>query len=113
MAPLLGAPEAEVRRVLKALARHRTVVEVAPDHFFRREAVEEMAAVAADIAAAQPDGQITAAQFRDRLNNGRKVAIQILEYFDRHGLTHRRGDLRKVDQRRLEQFETTVKTAHP
>ena len=104
IAPLLGAPEAEVRRVLKALARQKTVVEVAPDHFFRRETVEEMAAAAADIAAGQPEGEITAAQFRDRLNNGRKVAIQILEYFDRRGLTLRRGDLRRIDPRRLDQF---------
>ena len=106
LAPLLGAPEAEVRRVLKALARQRTVVEVAPDHFFRRETVEEMAVACADIAAAQPDNQITAAQFRDRLNNGRKVAIQILEYFDRRGLTLRRGDLRHIDPRKLDQFTT-------
>ena len=104
MAPLLGAPEAEVRRVLKALARQRSVVELAPDHFFRRETVEEMAAIAAEIAAAQPGGEISAAQFRDRLNNGRKVAIQILEYFDRRGLTLRRGDLRRIDPRRLDQF---------
>ena len=108
IAPLLGAPEPEVRRVLKALARQKTVVEVAPDHFFRRETVEEMAAAAADIAAGQPDGEISAAQFRDRLNNGRKVAIQILEYFDRRGLTLRRGDLRRIDPRRLEQFRQTA-----
>ena len=106
LAPVLGEPEADVRRVLKALARQRTVVEVAPDHFFRRATVEEMALVAADIAAAQPDGQIAAAQFRDRLDNGRKVAIQILEYFDRRGLTLRRGDLRRIDSRRLEQFRS-------
>ena len=106
MAPQLGAPEAEVRRVLKALGRQRSVVEIAPDHFFLRETVEEMAVAAADIAAAQPDGQLTAAQFRDRLDNGRKVAIQILEYFDRRGLTLRRGDLRRIDSRRLEQFRS-------
>jgi len=108
IAPLLGAPEAEVRRVLKALARQKTVVEVAPDHFFRRETVDEMAAAIAEIASGQPDGQITAAQFRDRLNNGRKVAIQILEYFDRRGLTLRRGDLRRIDPRRLEQFRSSA-----
>ena len=108
LAPLLAAPEADIRRVLKAQARQKIVVEVAPDHFFRRETVEEMAQIAADIAAGQPDGQIAAAQFRDRLDNGRKVAIQILEYFDRRGLTLRRGDLRRIDPRRLEQFRSTL-----
>ena len=104
LAPLLGAPEAEVRRLLKAMAREQRVVEIAPDHFFRRETVDEMAAAIAEIAAAQPDGQVSAALVRDRFDNGRKVAIQILEYFDRRGLTLRRGDLRQVDRRRLEQF---------
>lgn len=105
MAPLLREPEAEIRRVLKALARSREVVEVAPDHFFRRGTVEEMADIAADIAGEQADGQFSAAQFRDRLNNGRKVAIQILEYFDRKGLTLRRGDLRRINPSRLDQFK--------
>jgi len=33
-----------------------------------------------------------AADFRDRLGVGRKLAIQILEYFDRIGFTRRRGN---------------------
>ena len=104
LAPLLGAPEADVRRVLKALAREQRVIEIAPAHFFRRDTVDEMAVAVAEIAAAQPEGEVSAAQVRDRFDNGRKVAIQILEYFDRRGLTLRRGDLRRVDPRRLEQF---------
>jgi selenocysteine-specific elongation factor len=104
IAPLLKAPEAEVRRVLKALARRREVVEVSSDHFFRRETVEEMAAIALDIAAGEPGGQFSAAQLRDRLDNGRKVAIQILEYFDRRGLTLRRGDLRRINPARADLF---------
>ena len=108
LAPLLGAPEAEVRRVLKALGRQHSVIEIAPDHFFRRETVEEMAAAIGEIAAADPDGQVSAAQVRDRFDNGRKVAIQILEYFDRRGLTLRRGDLRKVDARKLGQFQNPL-----
>ena len=107
IAPMLKAPEAEVRRVLKALARRRDVIEVATDHFFRRETVEDMARIVTDIAKGQPDGQFSAAQLRDRLNNGRKVAIQILEYFDRRGLTLRRGDLRRINPSRLGQFTPT------
>jgi selenocysteine-specific elongation factor len=102
LAPLLKEPEAEIRRVLKALARKREVLEVALDRFFRRETVDEMAAIAVDVARAQQDGQFTVAQFRDRLDNGRKVAIQILEYFDGQGLTVRNGDLRRINPRRLD-----------
>ena len=57
-----------------------------------------------DVAAQAEDGQFTAAQFRDRLDNGRKVAIQILEFFDRHGVTLRRGDLRRINPQRLDLF---------
>jgi selenocysteine-specific elongation factor len=104
IAALLRAQEADVRRVLKSLARQGKVVEISPDHFFLRETVAEMAGIAADIAAGAADGQLTAAQFRDRMDNGRKVAIQILEFFDRHGVTVRRGDLRRVNSQRLGLF---------
>jgi selenocysteine-specific elongation factor len=77
---------------------------VAHDHFFLRTTVAEMAWVAAAIAAGKPSGEFTAADLRDRLDNGRKVAIQILEFFDRHGVTLRRGDLRRVSQDRVGLF---------
>jgi len=102
IAEQIRAPETEVRRVLKALARQRTVVEVALDRFFRRETVEEILGLVVEIARAQKDGQFSAAQLRDRLDNGRKVAIQILEYFDGQGLTLRRGDLRRINPTRLD-----------
>ena len=50
------------------------------------------------------DGVFTAAQFRDRVENGRKVAIQILDFFDRHGVTLNRDDLRRVNRHRLDLF---------
>ena len=48
-----------MRRVLKALARQRDVVEVALDRFFRRETVEEIAGIVVEVARAQKDGQFT------------------------------------------------------
>lgn len=104
IAGLVHAPEGEIRRLLKTLGRQNAVTEIAPDHFFLRETVAEMVDIAVDIAAKSADGQFTAAQFRDRLDNGRKVAIQILEFFDRHGVTLRRGDLRRMNGQRLDVF---------
>jgi selenocysteine-specific elongation factor len=104
IAERLGSSEAEVRRVLKALARRRELVEVAQDHFFLRRTVVEMAGVAAEVAQAQAGGLFAAAQLRDRLGNGRKVCIQVLEFFDRQGVTLRRGDLRRIDAQRLDLF---------
>jgi len=98
----LRLPVAEVRRVLKALARQHLVIEVGLDRFFKREAVEELEGVVIALARAQSDGRFAVWQFRDRVNNGRKVAIEILEYFDGRGLTLREGDLRRLNPRRLD-----------
>ena len=74
------------------------------DHFFLSETVAELAAIAAAIADADAAGTLTAAEFRDRLANGRKIAIQILEFFDRAGVTVRVGDERRVRADRLGLF---------
>jgi selenocysteine-specific elongation factor len=85
-----GIPENEVRHLLKTVARVGEVNLVAQDHYFLAAAVAELADVAADIA--QRDGAARAAAFRDRIGSGRKVAIQILEFFDRVGYTRRVRD---------------------
>lgn len=100
---MLGRPEEEVRRLLRLTGRRGDVHEVALDHFFLRGTLTEMVGIAAELAGLHPAG-FNAAQFRDRLDNGRKVAIQILEFFDRHGVTIRRGDLRRINRRRLDLF---------
>ena len=112
LAGLFDADEREVRRVLKLTARLGRTDQIAHDHFFARATVAEMAAIVADVGAHAADGWITAATFRDRVQNGRKVAIEILDFFDRHGLTIRRGDLRRVNPHRLDLFGTPG-AAHP
>ena len=104
MAKAMNIEESFVRRLLRLAARRGDVEEIAQDHFFTRPVVSEMARIAIDIAAASPSGSFTAADFRDRLDNGRKVAIQILEFFDRHGLTLRRADLRRINPHRMRLF---------
>ena len=98
-----------MRATLKRLQRMGRLIEVAPDQFFLSETVAEMAAIAAAIADAEPAGTLTAAAFRDRLDNGRKVAIQILEFFDRAGVTVRTGDERRVRADRLGLFGTAAR----
>ncbi len=104
IAGLTGQREPDVRRLLKLLGRMGKIDEVAHDHFFLRGTVGEMVDIVIDLAAVAKDHQFTAAQLRDRLDNGRKVAIQILEFFDRHGVTLRRGDLRRINRHRLDLF---------
>ena len=103
MAGVLGAAEAELRRLLKACARLGRVDQIAHDHFFLRATTAEMVRIAIDVAEAG-SGEFTAALFRDRMDNGRKVAIQILEFLDRQGVTLRRGDLRRINSHRVDLF---------
>ncbi len=111
MVDIIGVPESDIRRLLKLLGRMGKVDEVAHDHFFLRDTVAEMVAIAADVAGTAPKSEFTAAQLRDRLDNGRKVAIQILDFFDRHGVTMRRGDLRRINRHRLDLFRPTAAKA--
>ncbi len=104
IAGLLDVPETEMRRLLKLLSRIGQLDEVAHDHFFLRGTVAEMVQIARHLAESAKRGEFSAAQFRDQLDNGRKVAIQILEFFDRHGVTLRRGDLRRINKHRLDLF---------
>ncbi len=105
--------EPDVRRLLRLAGRMGLADEVAHDHFFLRQTVHEMAAIIAETAAAAEGGAFTAAQLRDRLGNGRKVAIQILDFFDRHGVTLRQGDLRRVNKHRLDLFAPSVVSSGP
>jgi selenocysteine-specific elongation factor len=104
LARALGRDETFVRHLMSMAARRGDVEEVAHDHYFLRSVVQRMAQIAIDVAARAPGGKFSAADFRDRLHNGRKVAIQILEFFDRHGFTMRRQDLRQINPARVELF---------
>ena len=105
-ATVYAVPEGDMRRLLQRLARVGQVVEMTPDQYFLRPVVAEMIAIAHSFGR-----DFTAAEFRDRLDNGRKVAILILEFFDRHGITIRRGDFRRTVPQKLEQYGPPPKPA--
>jgi selenocysteine-specific elongation factor len=97
----LGLEEDRVRRLCKTLVAQGELFLVAHDHYFPRESVAELAAILRDLN--DGDGEARAANFRDRIGTGRKVAIQILEFFDRIGVSRRIGDSHKVFQDSLMQ----------
>lgn len=94
IAHVLKAPEAQVRALLKRVTLIGDTYEVLHDRFFTREAVTQLAQIAAELDAA--NGEVRAAEFRDRIGCGRKLAIQILEYFDRTGYSRRVGDAHRM-----------------
>jgi len=96
LARALGDDEAVMRGLLVRLAVQGEVYRVAHDHYFMPDVVKALAHDVAVVVAA--DGVAKAASFRDRIGVGRKVAIQILEFFDRVGYTRRIGDDHRIIQ---------------
>ena len=104
---MFGVNEPHMRALLKRASRMGLVHEVAHDSFFARSVVATIVAILQDVAVGKEKGEFTAADLRDRLDNGRKVSIEILEFLDRHGVTIRRGDLRRLNPHRLDLFGTS------
>ncbi|AIL59767.1 selenocysteine-specific translation elongation factor [Pseudomonas alkylphenolica] len=94
LARSLAQEEAQVRLLLRKLARLGQVHQVVRDLFYPEATIRQMAAMLLQLASDDPVVQVTA--FRDVLGIGRKRSIQVLEYFDRIGLTRRIGDRRQV-----------------
>jgi len=103
LSSVLACAEHDVRRLLKTLARMGQVQEVSQDHFFARDVISEVLDIVTELSKKHAD-RITAVDLRDRLDNGRRVSIQLLEFFDRHGITIRRGDFRILNKSRLRLF---------
>jgi selenocysteine-specific elongation factor len=92
-----GLDENLVRQTLRKAMTRGDVEEIGHDRFFTHAAVEAMLQIAVDVAGVSAKGELSTAAFRDRLDNGRKVAVQILELFDRIGVTKRRKDQRYIN----------------
>ena len=95
-----------MRQLLKRVSRLGEVYPVAHDHYFTRAAVTLLAQIVCELSAAP--GVARAAPFRDRLEVGRKLAIQILEFFDRIGYTRRVGDGHVLRQTDMFTQESTI-----
>lgn len=90
IAHVRGDEEGRVRSLLRKAERLGETFQVAHDHFFTPQAVDKLATIVAELE--REHGEARAAEFRDRIDTGRKLAIQILEFFDRVGYTRRAGE---------------------
>ncbi|MFQ5465583.1 MAG: selenocysteine-specific translation elongation factor [Thermodesulfobacteriota bacterium] len=84
----------EVEKVLRYLVERGELVRLKAGTYLSGEAVEGARALL--VAHLGSGGEIRAAEFRDLIGCGRKLAIEILEYFDTVGLTLRKGDVRTL-----------------
>lgn len=92
----LGHDEVTVRLLLRKMARLGLLHQVVRDLFYTDAMIRRLAAMLMQLAEDNPVIQVSA--FRDAVGLGRKRSIQILEYFDRLGLTRRFGDKRHIRQ---------------
>ena len=94
MARELAIDEDQVRHLLRKLARLGALQQVVKDLFYTEATTHQLASLLLDIE--REFGVIHATTFRDRIGLGRKRSIQLLEHFDRIGLTRRFGNERKI-----------------
>lgn len=85
-----GTPEETLRQLFRRSARLGELYPVAHDHYFTAAAVAALAQLVQNLC--QQNGAARAGALRDRIGGGRKVAIHILEFFDRVGYTRRIRD---------------------
>jgi selenocysteine-specific elongation factor len=83
----VSAAEESVRTLLKKQARTSLVVQLVKDLFYPHTTIVSLANLLR--ALLQLHGAVSVVQFRDASGLGRKRAIQVLEAFDRIGLTRR------------------------
>lgn len=94
LAKATGHDEAAVRLLLRKMARLGLLHQIVRDLFYTDTLLRRLAAMLVQLASDNPVIQV--AGFRDAVGLGRKRSIQILEYFDRLGLTRRFGDRRHI-----------------
>ena len=90
LAKTTGEDEGLMRQLLRFAAQQGLVTAILKDRYYRHETITQFASLIRELD--QTQGSACAADFRDRLGIGRKLAIQILEYFDREGFTRRLGN---------------------
>lgn len=82
--------EQTMRQLLRFAAQLGLVTAILKDRYYRNDRIQIFANLIRELD--QTQGATSAADFRDSLGVGRKLAVQILEYFDRIGFTRRRGN---------------------
>ncbi len=90
----LGEEPKEVLKMLRRLECLGLVVAIAKNHFLTMRQIVTLSRLAEALGAVregeQSDG-LTASVFREKSGIGRNQTIEVLEYFDRAGLTRRKG----------------------
>ena len=84
----------DLEKMLNQVVKAGQLVKPVKNRYFLPEAMQTLKAHLGQ--AADEKNQFTVQHYRDVAGTGRNLAIEILEYFDRAGVTRRRGDIRQI-----------------
>jgi len=107
LAVQLSQPEGPLKLLMERLIQLGFLVKVANTRYFTAASLYQLAQSCAALAqqqaalgnsTASAEGLFSPAQFRDASGMGRRPSIELLEFFDRIGLTRRLGNARTVVQ---------------
>ncbi|QLB41788.1 selenocysteine-specific translation elongation factor [Mannheimia pernigra] len=91
VASQLSVEEGQMRNLLYKAGKLGYLIPIVKDRFLLSEQISEFAALIKRFVAKQ--GAISVNQLRDELGYGRKLTVQLMEYFDRSGFLRRKGDV--------------------
>ncbi|MBT4161134.1 MAG: selenocysteine-specific translation elongation factor, partial [Gammaproteobacteria bacterium] len=83
-----------LEKILNQVVKTGQLIKPVKNRYFVPEAIETLKLCLHE--AANDAGQFTVQQYRDAAGTGRNLAIELLEYFDRLGITRRQGDVRQI-----------------
>ena len=100
----LGIELRQLSQFLVGTAKQGFLVKVSDKRYFLPATVREFAKMAEQLAAQSSGNGFTVKEFRDAAGIGRNAVIEILEYFDRVGLTIRQDQIRKLRKTAVELY---------
>ncbi len=96
LAEQLRIPVEAVQATLDRACTAGDAYRVAPNRCYLRTHLHELAMIAEQLTQASDDASFSAVGFKDTSGIGRNLTIEVLEFFDRAGLTKRRGNSRSM-----------------
>ncbi len=95
LAESIGSNAKLIDGVLRRAERFGLVYRVADNRYFLPEDIWELARIVEALISTSSDHRMSVISFRDTSGIGRNLAVQVLEFFDRVGLTVREGNVRR------------------
>ena len=92
----LGIDLKQLTQFLAGTAKQGFLVKVSDKRYFLPATIKDFALTAEQLAKQSGGSGFTVKQYRDAVGIGRNAVIEILEYFDRIGLTFRQEQIRKI-----------------